>query len=134
MQPVAGRDSSCCSLPMFQRRNAETTTTGTPIAAESAAMSTPQPSEPSSSAILRATTNGTAYSLSWSARSSVRRRLVISPTCSTSTSASRTRRSRATTSSSDCGSRLLMPGVSMTVRLTSPIVAVARVISTVVPG
>ena len=130
----AGRTASRLSRSRFQRRRAEVATTGTPIAADSAAGSTSASRSRASSLMLRQSVNGISCSAICSESSSVRRMLLMSPTCMTSAPGEFRRMSRATRSSSDCGMRPLVPGVSMTSRVWPAIVAFADVISTVVPG
>ena len=108
--------------------------TGTPRSSESAEASTETPLAIASSVIFRSRTTGSSISANWIVSRSPLLRFLESITCMTDFGFCLSRRSLVTRSSSEEGSRLFTPGVSMIVSLVPLVLIVPLEISTVVPG
>ncbi len=126
------KESRSVSKPL--RRTATVSTTRTPRRSCNSSQSMRTPRSRASSIMLRSSVKGTPISASCVDRINARRKFLASATCRTAPGRSRSKMLRVTSSSSDIGSKLLTPGVSMTSICRAPIVALPRVIVTVVPG
>jgi len=93
---------------------ATVSTTGTESSSDSPLVSISMPRAWASSIMFSTRTIGRRNSASWEATSKVRRRFFASATWTITSGFSASRISHVTLSSSDCGTRLLTPGVSMT--------------------
>ena len=94
--------------------------TSIPSRRESSRVSMWTPACSASSLMFRQSTSGRPHSSSWEVRLSARLRFLASATWTMTSGWRSSRMSRVTRSSSECGCRLLMPGVSMTVKVFSP--------------